>query len=897
MDHWDEIRNLIEKRHADRLAEQVKGLDDEARREAAARLPELLKELRGRFERWDDGLVGYAAVLRVAGAAVFGGAAAVASWLYRREFAPQWAGPDNDVDLVLAVLADRPAGWRADLAERLVLRMRAFDDRGMALALALLRETGVEPPPHDPLVAGWAGRDPSRLGSDPLLDHLLPRLFEAEGVGRVLQWERDPDGGWLGALLDLADEGRVRREALIDGCVRRFLLGGTALDLRFFVRLHEELDPSPAETAPRARDYLSLLAASPGPVAEPAARCLRACEGLSADELAEAWEALLFRSERKLVRAGLSWLDRSVRRAPALADAAAVPLARAFTADSFELQEKAVELAVAHASGMGEEGRAAVREAIELLPSRLGHRAAAAFAGGTVAEAEPAFVPPPLPAAPERARRVEPPIESVEELSRSTVEGARSWQSWERLLAGFVTLAGRDRAGVAAVLRPRLSEMLKHPWTDGRYRQEAWERIAEWFWGAVHALTTTAPAEEAWRRFMPTTTRTAPHLFLLHRAAEILRAVEEDTLPPLLLATPTHDTGHVAAAELVRRLEVIEAAGAKPLAADLQQALLRLPRTPDPEAAERAARLTSPAGRMLAAWTCPEAAIELEWRCGDQGGDKGGDHDWHSRDHHHSVSLVPAVTVAPTGLPLVDLLLGVPRHWGEVHHRDWWSSMLPSHREVTAAYLMPHVLRRFWDETLVGPGQARELARAEGPAGAAFAVVLARVLGDPNMPESVDVLLEVAARDELPADEIGRQSGLLVAGGEVRMIDMIAALDAAARRGAHAHLWRIAAAALPVLLPAPGERPRNGLAGFVALAAVTAEWCGARGEIPVVRDMAARRGSSGLLREVRRLHDLLTGGGGTGGAGGADGTPGTDGTDGTGDMADMAGTVGAVREG
>ncbi|WP_067184362.1 hypothetical protein [Microtetraspora niveoalba] len=111
MDHWDEIRKLIVARRADRLAEKVTALDHEGRKEVAARLPELLKELRGRFDRWDDGL-------------------------------------------------------------------------------ALLRATGVVPPRHDPLVAGWVDREPSRLGADPLLDHLLPRLFEAEGVGRVLQWER-----------------------------------------------------------------------------------------------------------------------------------------------------------------------------------------------------------------------------------------------------------------------------------------------------------------------------------------------------------------------------------------------------------------------------------------------------------------------------------------------------------------------------------------------------------------------------------------------------------------------------------------------------------------------------------------------------------------------------------
>ncbi|ACZ87257.1 DUF6493 family protein [Streptosporangium roseum] len=670
-----------------------------------------------------------------------------------------------------------------------MLRLRVSDDRGMALALALLRETGVEPPPHDPL-----------------LDHLLPRLFEAEGVGQVLQWDGEPRAGWLGALAALAEAGRVKREALIEGCVRRFLRGGTAIDLRFFVRLHEMLDPSPAEAASHARDYLRLLPASPGPVAELAMRRLRAYDALTADDLAEAWEALLLRPERKLVRAGLAWLDRSVRRTPALAEVIAAPLARAFAADSAELQEKAVEVALAHAGGMSEEGRATVREAIELLAPHLGHRAATAFAGGTVAGTGPTFVPPPLPAAPERACGVAPPIEAVEELSRLMREGARSWRAWERLLAGFVTLVGRDRAGVAAALRPWLLDGLT--W---EYRQESWERADQWLRGAARSLTATAPTPRAWQRLMPKADLAAPQLLLLHRGAEILRAVEEDTLPPLLLATPTHSTGHVAAAEMVRRLEVIEAAGAKPLAADLQQALLRLPRTPDPEAAERAARLTSAAGKILAAWTCPEVEIELEWTCGSD----GGDHDWHDRSHHHEVRLVPTATAVPVGLPLVDLMLGVLRHWSQAEHREWWPSTLPSHREVATAYLMQHVLRRFWDESFVGPEQARDLARAEGPAGAAFSALLARVLGDPQMPESVDVLLEVAARGELPAAEIGRQAGLLVAGGEVRMIDMVAELDAVARRGAPAHVCRITAAALP----APGERPRNGLAGFVTLAA------------------------------------------------------------------------------
>ncbi|WP_344881187.1 DUF6493 family protein [Nonomuraea antimicrobica] len=870
MDHWNEIRKLIEGRHAERLTEQLVALGGEARKQVAARLPELLKELRGRFDRWDRDLVDYAVVLRVAGAATLGGAAAVASWLYRRDYAPQWAGPDNDVDLVLTVLADRPAAWRADLAERLVLRTRVADDRGMALALALLRRTGITPPPHDVLVAGWANGSPSRLGDDPLLDHLLPRLFEAEGVGRVLQWDNAPDAGWLGALLDLADAGRVEREALIVGCLRRFLRGGTPIDLRFFVRLHEALDPSPAEVAGHARDYLRLLPAAPGPVADLAVKRLRALApqsggtpaegtgsadmratgGLSADDLAEAWESLLFRAERKLVRAGLSWLRASVRRSPELADAVAAPLARAFAADSAELQEMAVEVALAHVGGMGEESRAVIREAVELLPPGLGRQAALAFDGGTVADAAPAYVPPPLPPAPERAGALEPPPGSPAELARLTSQdGGRTWQAWERLLAGFVTLAGRDPDGVAAALRPQRLD-----WASWTYQEESWRRADQWLQGAVLSLSGAAPKRRVWLDLLPTSRVAAPDLLLLHRAAEILRAVEEGGLPPLLLATPTHDTGHVAAAELVRRLEVLEAAGVKPLAADFQQALLRLPRTPDPEAAGRAARLTSAAGRVLAAWTCPEPAVAMEWRCGNA----GPEHDWHDRGHDHNVRLTPTCAGGRTGLPLVDLMLGGVEERTEAEHVAWWPATLPAHREVAAAHLAPYVLIRYWDASWVGPAQALAVARSEGPAGAAFALLLARVLGDPQMPESLEVLLEVAARGELPAREMGRQVGLLLATGEVRMIDMVAALESAARQGAHAQVWEIAAAALPVLLPPEGERPRNGLGGFVALAASAAEWCGARGEIAEVRAMAARKGNSGLLREVRRLHDHLT---------------------------------------
>ncbi|GAA3228248.1 hypothetical protein GCM10020216_044490 [Nonomuraea helvata] len=186
------------------------------------------------------------APLRVAGAGALGGAAAAAAWIFRRDFSGR--GEDLPLEPLLRVIAARPAEWQADLAVRVAGRLRGtrrqLEDGTVALALELLRRTGAPPPDHEPLVVAWASTEPD-LQVDPLAEHLIPRLFEAEGVGRVLRDERDDEGrgrrSWLRALRDLADAGRIEREALVDGCVRRFLRGGSATDLRFFVRLHDRL--------------------------------------------------------------------------------------------------------------------------------------------------------------------------------------------------------------------------------------------------------------------------------------------------------------------------------------------------------------------------------------------------------------------------------------------------------------------------------------------------------------------------------------------------------------------------------------------------------------------------------------------------------------------------------
>jgi hypothetical protein len=863
---WDAIRMFIDRQNAHAVATRIVKLDEVARKDVAERLPEYLKVLRSGREPW-EGLNDYAEVLRAAGAGVLPGAAAVTSWLSRREFTSRWGGPYGDTDRIMAILATRPPEWRADLARRLVPKIRTAEDRDLDLTLALLRATGIEIPIHDPLVVGWVstGRLPVPH-EDPLFDTLLPRVFDAQGVGRALQWE-GPTGSFLGSLRALAAEDGAKRLTLLQGCVNRFLRGGSATELRFFVRLHEALDPAPHEIEPRARDYLRLLPTAPGPIAELALRHLRTLDGLDPLDLVEGLESVLFRSERKLVRTGLTWMDQLVRLSPSLAESIAGALVPVFASDSVELQERAVTLAIKHADRMGDEGHATIRDALDVLPYDLRLRAFAVFGGEEPAEPDlpPAFVPPALPL-PEPPQRMPDPIVSVAEIM-PMMRGSDDWMAWEQLLAGFVALVYRDREGTAAALKPSMTGNHDYLYRDDEdrdhYQDELnhWNRVEHWLLRAMCSLTGKAPAHDAWKRRLPDAHYLSPpYLLLLHRAAEIQMAVEENAVPPLLLSTPTFTTGHLDAAELVARLEILEAAGAKPLAADLQQALLRLPREHEEEAAERAGRLSSPAGRLVAQWLAgnPLADPVVEIRSSNYRGEVRPWLDDDESDDLHTVTLKPSLHAPATGFPLIDLMFRKPPGYHKGIHLSWWPSLFPSHREVAAAYLLPELFNGDWHGPTVRPDHLRQLARLDGPPGAAVSLVLGRMLGNPGTPEAVDILLTMTGRGDLLAAELGRQAALLVKRNQIKLVHLTAALESASLRGAHEEVWTAIAAALPLLVPIPGRKPHHGLAAFVALGATTAAWCHARGAIPELEAVAARKGSSGVLREARRLHGLLT---------------------------------------
>ncbi|MEU6785406.1 hypothetical protein ABZ912_39980 [Nonomuraea angiospora] len=841
--------------------------------------------------------------LRVAGAGTLGGAAAVADWLLRRDFS-EW-GQNMPLEPLLRVIAARPAQWQADLAAHLTGRLRGtrpqLENGTVALTLELLRRTGAEPPDHEPLVVAWVSTEPD-LARDPLARHLVPRLFEAEGVGRALRDDRidAPSGrSWLRALTKAAP---VEHEVLAEGCVRRFLRGGSATDLRFFVRLHDLLDPAPSRE--RVGDYLRLLPAAPGPVAELALRMLRGPGvALSGEEVNDAVAALLFRSESKLVRAGLTLLDQAARDAGDDLDHLAPALASAFLCESYEIRERSVRWAVKHARRFSPVGAETVREAAAVLPPDLVARLTPAY-GQVEPDAAPAdaFEPGTLPAFEVARRR---PVRPAMENLAGTFRELHHEFAFERWLDGFVRHPGARRPPAHPTDLYGTGEWrYVEQWTEALLREAAgpgpeppgpreFERrtfesrerpgiltpgvhggiaasLAELglVLGGAERLDTEEPQEGERVFFAPVRKKrrekppvllpiasagrlpspalvSPPHWATLQRCAEIHTALKEGTLPPYLLATPTLTSGHLDPAELVARLEGYERNGVRPLPADLGQALLRLPREVDSGVVARAGRLTSEAGATLVRWlkARPEPVTSVEWPTAPGGRPR------------------PRIRQEPTGVAFVDALFYDPPLHGPSHHgsyeSSWWL-VLPSDREVVAMHLIPH-LYGGWE----GPGRLRlhatRLCDQDGPAGEGMALLVGILQGERgwNAGQCRELLLRAVATEALPAAECGRQLGHCLRLLDVKLGSVLQALDECARQGAHREVWQIMSGLLPVFLPRPGERANGAHTRALEFAAEVAGWAGARGTIPEVAGIAARNGSSGLIRAARRLDEHL----------------------------------------
>ncbi|MFP8885630.1 DUF6493 family protein [Streptomyces mangrovi] len=898
-----------------RLPEPIAALSDGQRRSCVPHLKTWRARLRN---EWGLGFRPRRRALVIAGAGCHTGPAAAAGWLAHDDLA--WL-EGAEAAALLAVLTDRPASWLGDVAHRLADgRPSAEGDwPRYALAERLILLSGCPVPTGEVFVRDWVrartwpyrfcdwpgglddllvpGRRPpatgrtdtllDRLRSDPFTEVLAPRLFEVADTGALMagQGAIIPAEGpaWAEALAALAAEGRLERSALLDGCLSRLLRGGRPAELRGFLSVLKGLAPTDDEYAARATTLLRLLPDAPSTVAAHAQERLAALDAdgrLDDERLAQASRAVLFRTEKKLVRAQLSWLDAAARRDRERAGAVVLAAADAFGHEDTALQERALNLIARHLKYAGDAVRTELARAAEALSPALRPRAAGLLGvelpdDGVADRWEDVLppVPEPVPVAPPLATAAE-----VAEEVGAVLAAARAAQfrpsaasgldaaAFERALDGLVRHAHRDRDGLVRALGPVIRGYplnTQNGWW-GDPRQGHIRYLAAVLCGEDSPPPpSAADAQALWyprgRDFTPFGEVLGARL--LEAAWRVL-----NDPPPFLLATPTTAGGRIDPAELVARLAEYERAGTVPGPCDLDQALLRLDvSAAGPDVLAAAGRLGCEAGRRVRVWleaggpSLPEPVRDAR-------------PTHRLRDYGSPVVRVRLSTEAaalPCALgPAFQRLLGRYIADGKRDETSWtgsarlWPSVLPVHRELVALHLQPTFAATGDEDLRGGAALLPALAEAGGAAGEAVHLGLAHTLGARHPEDrtaAVDALLVLAARGDLDAARLGRDVAETVAAGTVKPNRLLESLREAVRAGAPATVFAVLAAALPGMLAAPDpvRGPVRGLPDLLALAAECAGTCGARGPVGGVAQAADRGGSGRLVKEARRLRDVL----------------------------------------
>ncbi|MGW1726000.1 DUF7824 domain-containing protein [Streptomyces sp. NPDC002306] len=882
------MSSLMDAVRAGRTADVVRlldGMTDAERRAVFPELQALRKELRP--VRWEREAMHAHPALHLAGAACQTGAAGVTSWIASTDVS--WSS--SRLALLLHVLGDRDSAWLADVTRRLAERP-VSSGVPYALLAGLVRLSGRPVPTTDAYVRGWVEHISAtwhhgatvldQLRKDPHLARLTAALFETDDIGGPLEWgSAERANNWADALTRLTAEGALDRTAMVDACVARLLRGGTAADHRMFLRLLKALALTRDEERERTADWLALASDSVSVVASHAQSVLGslALDGeLAPRRLGEMSAAVLFRSEKKLIRAQLVLLGKVLPRDPSAAGELLPVVAQAFGHDDPEMQERALKLVERHLAKVDSAPvRAGLALAAEQLIPVLHTRAVRTLGAAPRPEAPVAHVEvlPPVP----EPQRLAPAPDSATELAAelgAVLASDGDVASFERALDGLVRLAYSDREGLMEALVPVTARRWWHrAGTDVEYAYRADTHYGASFEGfhdsedGLDLVLATLAGEGPAARLRPgdsrgSTARSCAHGALARafeaRLWEVAYRIGTDPLP-FLLSTPTWSTGLLEPDALVERLDSYRRLGAEVGAADFAQALLRVrrtDRTAATAAAIRAAALGTPEGTRLAAWLTSEAPSTPSRRRRTSG----------RRVLVETAELLELQAGFPPDFAHLGRPVGVfdghryCAHWNDELRRHWLA-VLPERRELVAVRIL-----RDMSEVAVDDARGADvlplLAESGGEAGDAVHLCLAYGLGARHAQDrlaAVDALLVLAARGELDGARLGADLGELTRCGAVKPQRLADSLRTAAATGADATVWGLLGHALPPLLADltvdSATGPARGFGELLTVAAECAERSGARGDLPHLAQAAERRGSSRLVTQARRLRSAL----------------------------------------
>ncbi|MFJ9899256.1 DUF6493 family protein [Streptomyces sp. NPDC091280] len=880
------MSELMDAVRAGRTAEAVgllDGLTDAERRSFRPELKDLRKELR--TAPWGHPARLAHPTLHAVGAACETGAAAAASWIAAGDM--RWSRSSSA--LLIHVLGDRDPSWLGDLTHRLAGRP-ASADVSYELMAGLVRLSGCPVPTTEAYVQAWVMHTGQlwqrgdtlfdRLRRDPYLAELIAALFETNDIAGPIEWSSARDvESWGEAIARLTVEGALDRKRTVDACVARLLRGGSTVDHRAFLRVLKALALTREEERARIADWLALASDAAPTVAAHAQAVLGslALDGeLPPRRLAEMSDAVLFRSEKKLVRAQLVLLGKVLARDASAAVEVLPALAFTFGHQDSEVQERALKLVERHVKKVDSpELRAELASAAEQLTPALRARAVGTLGAAPVTAAavhEEVLPPPPVPV------RLAPVPESAVELAEEVgalLASDGDVSAFERALDGLVRHAYEDRDALVEALGPVCARL----WWGGSDPDDV--RVDNRFGRNHHGFNSVADSLDlllaTLRGKVRTTTlhdavqhgrsrsRSCGHSPLSDafgsRVWEVAYRIRVEPLP-FLLSTPSWSTGLLEPDELVDRLDTYRRLGARVSAADFAQALLRVRRT-DPAAAAaaagRAAALGTAEGLRLARWlSSGEPVLPTSRR----------------RSSGVCVQLEFGELVSlQADFPAGFRELGQPTtvygerwycyHWNRGMQQHWLA-ILPELRELVAVRLLREVSGAAVDDIRGAATVLPALAESDGAAGEATHLCVAYGLGARHAEDrlaAVDALLVLAARGQLDGARLGADLGQLVRSGAVKPSRLAESLRTAAATGANTSIWGISRPVLTELLAdLDGEtRPAlaRGLGDLLAVAAECAERSGARGELPQLAQTADRTGSSRLVTQARRLRSAL----------------------------------------
>lgn len=762
-----------------------------------------------------------AAILAVLGCAPGAVAAIRRTWLADADEELSW--------LMVEVLAERRPAWLEAFVSAVIAVRGGTEGWGFRVVRGLVRR-GVVPEPDDPryveaMVDGLAGWRPDRqarpvidaLRAEPdLLATTVWRMLVTERAGRALdrhdQWLRAPrapvrgpaptprpEATWGWALTVLAAEGALDRGRLLDVVLGVMVADRDAVDVRWFVRLHEDLAPTDAELAARVGLCLRLPASVHGPVVAVGLRAVRRLAAAGAGSpaaLAAAVAPPLLGMRKGVALDALRVLEAMLDGSGSGSGSGSGPRSGSRSGSTDEpagWSRDAVREAVAEGARRGLEADLPdVRDRARALLRRCGDRACE-DAGAPIPEPVDLGGLPGLGTTPKDRVLPVQGADELAELLAHLLEEADDPVALERALDGVLRLAGvrpAARAALAARAFERLSAY-PGPWSGRELRADVAALTLVWlgerragrgyrgrevdvrFRPSIGGFTASPVRAADW-------SMTSLVELRLH---EVARAIGHE--PRRLLSLPTWSDGALDAVDLSERLGGLRDAPGL----DLELAVLRVP--PDQRAGVALARLSRGTDAAVRAMSLLTARAP-RWRR-VVGPVRRGRGDPEPMVGWADVSSAPGSTehLVSAVLDRRDPLAraGLEADDGELAERPdqptaLWPLVLPHDPDLLAAHAHPR-LHRALDRGRSGAAPLlAALGRSDrsGGAPAASAFALALAAKDPGVRlAAVDALVLRAGRGAADAGGLAEQVRLCLADGLVVGARVVDALEEVAR--------------------------------------------------------------------------------------------------------------------